>query len=131
MSIDQKQDYLCPRRSCFQLTDTSLVLFKSVFMAAQLFGTGYIFCAMVLKFFQNRVQFSNDGIPSGHEPRGFEKSNPGDRESSQEVLFGRTRQGSISRRGKDEMPLPGAFHFLGIPLKCAGRQSFSEVVGVA
>jgi len=38
------------------------VLFKSVFMAAQLFGTGYIFCAMVLKFFQNRVQFSNDGI---------------------------------------------------------------------
>ncbi len=54
--------------------------------------------------------------------RGFEKSNPGDRESSQEVLFGRTRQGSISRRGKDEMPLPGAFHFLGIPLKCAGRQ---------
>ncbi len=57
-----KTDYLCPRRRCFQLTDASLVLFKSVFMAAQLFGTGYIFCAMVLKFFQNRVQFSNDGI---------------------------------------------------------------------
>ena len=52
-----KTDYLCPRRSCFQLTDTGLVLFKSVFMAAQLFGTGYIFYAMVLKFFQNRVQF--------------------------------------------------------------------------
>jgi hypothetical protein len=55
-------DYSCPRRSCFQLTDASLVLFKSVFMAAQLFGTGYIFCAMVLKFFQNCVQFSNDGV---------------------------------------------------------------------
>ena len=55
-----KTNSLCPRRSCFQLTDASLVLFKSVFMAAQLFGTGYIFCVMVLKLFQNRVQLSND-----------------------------------------------------------------------
>src|SRR5438128_1041651 len=45
-----------------ELCDASLVLFKFVLMAAQLFGTGYIFCAMILKFFQNRVQFSNDGI---------------------------------------------------------------------
>src|ERR1700720_2503397 len=26
------------------------------------------------------------------------------------------------------MPLPGAFHFLGIPLKCAGRQSFRHAL---
>jgi len=31
-------------------------------VAAQLFGTGYIFVAMIIKLFQNRVQFSNNGI---------------------------------------------------------------------
>src|SRR5882724_11256279 len=55
-------DYLCPRHSYFQRTDTSLVLYKLVVVAAQLFGASYIFVPMVLKFFQNRVQFSNDGI---------------------------------------------------------------------
>jgi len=57
-----KTDYLCPRRSYFQRTDASLELYKLVFVAAQLFGAGNIFVTMIFKLFQNRVQFSNDGI---------------------------------------------------------------------
>ena len=49
-------------------------------------------------------------IPSGHEPGRFEKSNTGDRESSQELLFGRTRQGSISE-SLQGMKCPSQGHF--------------------
>src|SRR6266478_1514542 len=62
MSIDHKQINLCRRCSCFQRTDASLELYKLVFVAAQLFGAGNIFVTMIFKLFQNRVQFSNDGI---------------------------------------------------------------------
>ena len=62
MSIDHKQITYAGVASCFQRTDASLELYKLVFVAAQLFGAGNIFVTMIFKLFQNRVQFSNDGI---------------------------------------------------------------------
>src|SRR5216683_6171244 len=50
------------RRSFFQRTDASLEFYKLFVVAAQLFGAGYIFVAMVFEFLQNRIQFCNYGI---------------------------------------------------------------------